>query len=303
MNEEMILNILKFVLIAALIGIAMIIVYQIRKRKVEVRERFGKGFLIGLFADFGDTLGIGSFATTTTIFKATNWLDDDRKLPGTMTVAHAIPVFMEALLFLTAVKVEALTLISMTLAAVVGAFVGTRVTANWNVRKVQRFLSVALVVAAVAMLIKLIFHPGMDASTDIHGLHGWLLVLGISVNFCLGIFMTMGLGNYTPELIFFSLVGMNPLVAFPIMMMDAAMIFMTSAVAFIRSGRVEWRGVPGIIIGGVIGVLLAVQVVNYIDITMLSYLIVGLSVYTASTLWRDSKKPLPEATDEKTSLH
>lgn len=294
MTEEIILSVLKFILMGALIGIGGIIVYQIRKQHINIRERFGKGFVIGLLADFGDTLGIGSFATTTTMFKATKWLDDDRKLPGTMTVAHAIPVFVEALLFLTAVKVEALTLVSMTLAAVIGAFVGTRVTANWNVRKVQRFLSIALVIAAVAMLIKLLFHPGMDASTDVHGLHGWLLVLGIGVNFCLGIFMTMGLGNYTPELIFFSLVGMNPLVAFPIMMMDAAMIFMTSAVAFIRSGRVEWRGVPGIIVGGVIGVLLAVQVVNYIDVTVLSYLIVGLSVYTASTLWRDSKKPLPE---------
>jgi len=294
MNEVIILNILKMTLITALIAIGGIIIYQIRKQKVDIRSRFGKGFLIGLLADFGDTLGIGSFATTTTMFKATKWLDDDRKLPGTMTVAHAIPVFMEALLFLTAVKVEALTLVSMTLAAVVGAFVGTRITANWNVRKVQRFLSIALFVAAIAMLIKLIFQPGTDMSTDVHGLHGWFLVLGISVNFCLGVFMTMGLGNYTPELIFFSLVGMNPLVAFPIMMMDAAMIFMTSALAFIRSGRVEWRGIPGIIIGGTIGVLLAVQVVNYIDVTILSYLIVGLSIYTATSLLRDSKKPVSE---------
>lgn len=296
MSEMIVLNILKLILITALISIAAIIVYQIRKQQVNPCERFGKGFLIGLFADFGDTLGIGSFATTTTMFKATKWLDDDRKLPGTMTVAHAIPVFLEALLFLTAVKVEALTLISMTLAAVIGAFVGTRVTANWNVRKVQRFLAIAMAIAAFAMLIKLVFAPGVNASTEVHGLHGWLLVLGIAVNFCLGIFMTMGLGNYTPELIFFSLVGMNPLVAFPIMMMDAAMIFMTSAVAFIRSGRVDWRGVPGIIVGGVIGVLLAVQVVNYIDITILSYFIVVLSIYTAFTLWRDSNKPLADAT-------
>lgn len=298
MNEAVILSSLKCILIGALVTIGSIIVYQLWQRKVNIRDRFGKGFLIGLVADFGDTLGIGSFATTTAIFKATKWLDDDRKLPGTMTVAHAIPVFVEALLFLTAVKVEALTLVSMTLAAVVGAFVGTRVTANWNVRKVQRFLAFALVIAAIAMLIKLVFQPGVGASTDVHGLHGWLLLLGIGVNFCLGIFMTMGLGNYTPELIFFSLVGMNPLVAFPIMMMDAAMIFVTSAVAFIRSGRVEWRGIPGIILGGIIGVLLAVQVVNYIDVTMLSYLIVGLSAYTAYNLWRDSKKSLPETVSD-----
>ena len=37
------------------------------------------GFLIGLVTDFFDTLGIGSFAPTTLLFKVTKFLDTDKK--------------------------------------------------------------------------------------------------------------------------------------------------------------------------------------------------------------------------------
>ena len=39
------------------------------------------GFFIGLVTDFFDTLGIGSFAPTTLLFKVTKFLDTDKKNP------------------------------------------------------------------------------------------------------------------------------------------------------------------------------------------------------------------------------
>ena len=277
MTEQLVLRALQAILIIALIGMAILYTVSMRRNKINPFRKFVPGFLIGFITDFGDTLGIGSFATTTALFKGTKWLDDDRKLPGTMNAAHAIPVFVEALFFLSAVKIEVTTL----------------VPTNWPVRKMQRGLSIGLALAAIAMLIKLIANPGHADSMAVHGLHGWLLVLGLVVNFTLGVLMTIGLGNYTPELIFFSLVGVNPLVAFPVMMMDAAMIMMTSAIGFVRTGRIEWRGFTGIIVGGVLGVIVAATVVTGINITVLSYFIVALAAYTAFNLYRDSRKPEP----------
>ena len=40
------------------------------------------GFFIGLVTDFFDTLGIGSFAPTTLLFKVTKFLDTDKKSLG-----------------------------------------------------------------------------------------------------------------------------------------------------------------------------------------------------------------------------
>jgi uncharacterized membrane protein YfcA len=291
--EKTVLFALQIILVIALIGLAVLYATTMRKRQIKPFQKFVPGFLIGLITDFGDTLGIGSFATTTALFKGTKFLDDDRKLPGTLNAGHAIPVFVEALFFLSAVKVELTTLIPMTLSAMVGAFVGTRITANWPVRKMQRGLSIALALAAVFMFIRLVANPGATESLTVHGLHGWLLVLGITVNFGLGILMTIGLGNYTPELIFFSLVGVNPLIAFPVMMMDAAMIMLTSAVNFVRTGRVEWRGLTGIVIGGTLGVVIAAKLVTNLPMTVLSYFIVVIALWTASSLFRESRKPEP----------
>jgi uncharacterized membrane protein YfcA len=301
MTERLVLNGLQIILVIAIISMAALYFHELRKAKVNATNRFVPGFLIGLVTDFGDTLGIGSFATTTALFKVTHFLDDDRKLPGTMNAAHAIPVFVEALLFLTAVKIELTTLIPMTLAAMTGAALGTRITANWPVRKMQRWLAIALALAAVFMLIKLVTNPGQGESLAVHGLHGWWLLLGIFVNFGLGILMTIGLGNYTPELIFFSLMGVNPLVAFPVMMMDAAMIMMTSAVNFVRTGRVEWRGLPAMIIGGTVGVIIAAKLVTFVNVTILSYFIVGIALLTAYNLFRDSRKEEPKSLVKKLS--
>ncbi|TYC49691.1 sulfite exporter TauE/SafE family protein [Weissella muntiaci] len=301
MTERLVLNGLQIILVIAIISMAALYFHELRKAKVNATNRFVPGFLIGLVTDFGDTLGIGSFATTTALFKVTHFLDDDRKLPGTMNAAHAIPVFVEALLFLTAVKIELTTLIPMTLAAMTGAALGTRITANWPVRKMQRWLAIALALAAVFMLIKLVTNPGQGESLAVHGLHGWWLLLGIFVNFGLGILMTIGLGNYTPELIFFSLMGVNPLVAFPVMMMDAAMIMMTSAVNFVRTGRVEWRGLPAMIIGGTVGVIIAAKLVTFVNMTILSYFIVGIALLTAYNLFRDSRKEEPKSLVKKLS--
>ncbi len=246
--------------------------------------------LIGFITDFGDTLGIGSFATTTAAFRATHYIDDDRQLPGTLNAMHAIPVMIEALFFITAVKVELSTLLPMTTAAVVGAYVGTHVTKNWHAPTVQRVMSAALFIAVVIMIVRMITNPGADNALTVHGLHGWWLVLGIVFNLGVGILMTMGLGNYAPELIFFSLMGVNPAIAFPVMMLDAALIMPTTAWNVIKMDRISWRGFAGVTIGGILGVIVAAKFFTSMDVQLLKLLIIVVSLWTAFGLFRDSFK-------------
>lgn len=285
----MIVTLIQILLVVALFGLLVLFITAAYRGKLPVFKRFGLGAVIGFATDFGDTLGIGSFAPTTALFKATKWVDSDKKLPGTLNTAHAIPVLVEALFFITAVKVELTTLLPMTAAAVAGAAVGSRLTKNWHVPTVQRVLGVALIIAIAIMIIRMVTNPGADISENIHGLHGWLLFVGIIFNFILGNLMTMGLGNYSPELIFFSVVGVNPAIAFPVMMLDAALIMVTSAREFVRTERIEWRGFAGILIGGVLGVIAAATLFSSLDITLLKYLVIAVGLWTAFTLLRDSR--------------
>ena len=290
MYEKIILLSIQILLITVMVLMIGLIARAYLKQKKPIFQRFGLGMLIGFITDFGDTLGIGSFATTTAAFRATHYIDDDRQLPGTLNAMHAIPVMVEALFFITAVKVELSTLLPMTTAAVVGAYVGTHVTKNWHAPTVQRVMSAALFIAVVIMIVRMITNPGADNALTVHGLHGWWLVLGIVFNLGVGILMTMGLGNYAPELIFFSLMGVNPAIAFTVMMLDAALIMPTTAWNVIKMDRISWRGFAGVTIGGILGVIVAAKFFTSMDVQLLKLLIIVVSLWTAFGLFRDSFK-------------
>ncbi|MCT3049277.1 sulfite exporter TauE/SafE family protein [Leuconostoc mesenteroides] len=288
--ENFILYSIQILLVVVMIAMIIVVIRSYLLHRQPIFKRFGLGMLIGFITDFGDTLGIGSFATTTAAFRMTHYIDDDRKLPGTLNAVHAIPVMFQALFFITAVKVELTTLLPMTTAAVIGAYVGTHVTKKWHAPTVQRVMAVALLIAVIIMVVRMITTPGSNNSMGVHGLHGWWLILGIVFNFGIGVLMTMGLGNYAPELIFFSLMGVNPVVAFPVMMLDAALIMPTTALNVIKMDRVSWRGFAGVAIGGVLGVIVAAKFFTSMNVDLLNKLIVIVALWTIFGLVRDSMK-------------
>lgn len=288
MTNQFILPAIQFILIGMIIWMIYLILSYARQNRISLTERFWLGFAIGYVTDLLDTLGIGTFATTTTLLKATKLIKDDRSIPATMTTAHIIPILLEALLFITIVEVEMTTLIPLAIAAFTGASVGARVTQNWDTKKVQRVLGILLLIAAGIMVYRMITNPGADLVNDVRGLMGWKLLVGIVFDFFIGMLLSMGLGNYAPELIFFSLMGISPAVALPVMMLNAAMMLSAGAKQFIQSGRVNWPGVPGIIVGGVFGVLTAAIFLSNLDINNLKILVVFIAAYTGFTLLRSS---------------
>src|SRR5579864_7570391 len=83
------------------------------KEKVKLPPQLGVGF----FANFMDTLGVGSFAITSSIYKLLNLVADDL-IPGTMNVGHALPTVVEAFIFVAVIAVDFKTLVAMIFAAV-----------------------------------------------------------------------------------------------------------------------------------------------------------------------------------------
>ena len=70
------------------------------------RRRRQPGLLdaaIGFFTDFLDTLGIGSFATTSALFKLGSLVPDEQ-IPGTLNVGHTLPTITEAFIYVGLVR-------------------------------------------------------------------------------------------------------------------------------------------------------------------------------------------------------
>lgn len=243
------------------------------------------GIAIGFVTNFLDTLGIGSFAPTTAMYKLWRVVPDET-IPGTLNVGDAIPTVVEALIFIAIVNVDALTLIALILAAILGAYLGAGVVARLSRTQVQIGMGAALLVAAVLFALKnLSVLPGGGSAL---GLQGVLLAVGIFVNFCLGALMTLGIGLYAPAMIMVSLLGMSPLAAFPIMMGSCAFLMPVASVRFIRLNRYDLGAALGLTIGGVPGVLIAAYIVKSLPLTAVRWLVVVVVIYAAVAMLRSA---------------
>lgn len=244
--------------------------------------------VIGFVTNFFDALGIGNFAPTTAAFKLLKRIPDE-EIPGTLNAGHAVPVLIEALIFIAAVAVDFTTLLGMILASVVGAWFGAGVVARLPRRAVQIGMGIALLVAAMLFLAaNLHWIPGGGESL---GLSGGALIFAIGVNCVLGALMTLGIGLYAPCLILISLLGMSPLAAFPIMMGSCALLMPVAAVRFIKACRYNLRASVALSIGGVPGVLIAAYIVKHLALLWLQWLVVVVVTYAALTMLQSAWRP------------
>lgn len=240
---------------------------------------------LGFVTNFFDTLGIGSFAPTTSVFKMWRMVPD-RLIPGTLNVGHTLPTMTQALIYIRIIEVDMTTLVLLIAAAVLGAWLGAGIVAGWPRRKVQVGMGLALLGAATLMLLGLF--RVVPAGGDALGLRDGLLVVAIAGSFILGALMTIGIGFYAPCMIMIALLGMNPRAAFPIMMGACAFLMPMASVRFIRRRAYSVRPALGLAAGGIPGVLLAAFVVWSLPLDAIRWLVVAVVIYTATAMLRSA---------------
>jgi uncharacterized membrane protein YfcA len=249
---------------------------------------------IGLVTDFFDTLGIGSFATTTTLYKLLRVVPDER-LVGTMLIGHSLPVVVQAFIFLVAVLVDPAVLASLVAVSVVGSWTGAGIATSLPRRPIQVAMGIGLLAAAVFMVMSQIgVFPGGGMSLT---LTSGRLAIALVFNFVFGALLMLGIGSYAPTLILLSLLGMDPRAAFPIMMSSGAMMAMVGGLRFMRAGRFDTRAALGLTLGGIPGVLVAGLLVQSLPLDVLRWVVVCVVVYAATMML---KAPEPEPSGPRT---
>jgi len=241
----------------------------------------GVGFITNVF----DTLGIGSFATTSGFFKIWGMVPDEQ-IPGTLMVGHTPPSLLQAFIFIAVVQVDFATLVLMIASSALGAWLGAGIVSRLPRRKIRIAMGSALLVAAAVMALTALHRiPGGGESL---GLSGASLALAILGNMIFGALMTLGIGLYAPCMILVSLLGMNPRAAFPIMMGSCAVLMSVGSVPFIRSERYNLKAALGLTVGGIPGVLVATYVVKSLPLGAVRWLVVVVVIYTASMMLRSA---------------
>jgi uncharacterized membrane protein YfcA len=310
------------------------------------------GCVIGAVTNFFDALGIGSFATTTALFRAFAMVPD-RIIPGTLNVGHTLPTVVQAFFFISVIPVDVTTLVSMIVAAVAGAYFGAGIVAGWSKRKVQVGMGFALLAAAIFFTMRnlqlfpspevhtiqslpanavqatlpddlasrmfipvtvaerpagsneafvdlkdsawsfsggQITLPASTAPRDIRlasapvGVRGVKVVVAAAGNFLLGALMSLGIGLYAPCMILVGLLGMSEKTAFPIMMGSCAFLMPVGSTKFIKERAYSLRAALGLALGGIPGVVVAVKIVESMNLVTVRWLVIVVVIYTAVTM-------------------
>ena len=229
---------------------------------------------IGFITNFFDVFGIGSFAPGASLYKSFKQVED-QYIPGTLNVSCSLSVIVEAFIFIQGVRVELLTLILMLIAAMAGAWIGAGIISKLSKETIQLVMAVAMVVFAVVIILQVTNIIPTKGSA--FGLRGIKLVIGAV--------MTAGVGLYAPCLALVCVLGMDPIVAFPIMMGSCAYLMPVASIRFIKEGSYNRKVGLWASISAVVGVIVATRVALGLPSHVLKIIVICVMFYTAASMF------------------
>lgn len=275
-----------FGVLAAGTGIGLIA--DIAKNRMEdLKKATGKqwasGFSVGIVANFLDTLGCGSFAPSTFMYKLFGQIDDI-DIPGTLNVGDTFPVIFEAFIFTASVDVDPMFLLIMYVCAAVGSFGFATIVTKWPRNKIRWALGIIMIPLAIIMLCKNTGWGPFGIVGTATTLTGWKLFVAAALNILWGALMDIGFGLYAPCMATCLLLGVDATAAFPVFMGSCACLMPACSIEFIKSHRYDVPHTIGNALGGCIGVFLAWKVVTSLPMFWLINLVCVVLLWTSYTL-------------------
>ncbi len=242
---------------------------------------------VGALTSFLDTLGIGSFAPTTALFKLFHLVEDEL-IPGTLNVGLTASGVAESILFVKSIVIDPALLAATITSAVLGAWLGAGVVSRLPRRAIQVGMGVALLIAAaVFTAVALDKLPGGGNAL---ALGGWKFGVAVGVCFVLGALMTLGIGLYAPCMITLALLGMAPIAAFPIMMGCCALLQPVAGVRFLKTRRMDFSASLSMTLAGLIGVFIAYYIVKSLPLEWLRVGVIGVVTYAAVAMLLSARR-------------
>ena len=292
---------LQIILAVCFVGIAGMLVVDINKNhKGELKAAGGKkwaqGMFVGILCNFLDTLGCGSFAPSTFLYKVFNNVDDIN-IPGTLNVGDTFPVIFEALIFTTSVECEPIFLVAMCVAAMIGAYAFAEISTKWDVNRIRLWLGVIMIALALIMACKN-FDVGPFGKVG-EGIgfkpNQWQFWVAVVGNVILGALMDIGFGLYAPCTAMCLILGCSASACFPVFMGSCALLMPANSVVFIKNSRYDAVATLGNFIGGCIGVFIAWKIITSMPMFWLINVVCIVLIWTAYTFLNARAKDMKAA--------
>ena len=253
--------------------------------KATTGKQWGVAFFVGILANFLDTLGCGSYAPTTALYKAFGTIDDIN-IPGTLNIGDTFPVIFEALIFIASVDCDPVWMTAMFIGAAIGSFGFATVVTKWPRNKIRWALGIAMPLLAIVMFCKNMGFGPFGAVGDAIGFavsdpKFWITV---ALNVLWGALMDIGFGLYAPCMATCLLLGVNAGTCFPVFMGSCAFLMPACSIEFIKTGRYDASHTIGNALGGCIGVFIAWKLVTSLPLFWLINLVCVVLLWTSYSL-------------------
>ncbi len=256
---------------------------RMEELKSATPKQWAAGMTVGVICNFLDTLGCGSYAPSTFMYKIFNQMDDI-DIPGTLNIGDTFPVIFEAFIFTGSVDVEPLFLWVMYICAAIGSFGFATVVTKWNRNKIRWSLGIIMPLLAAIMLCRNLGVGPFGTVGTALGLHGWKLIVAAGLNILWGALMDIGFGLYAPCMAVCLLLGVDAAASFPVFMGSCAVLMPACSIEFIKTHRYDVAGTVSNAVGGCIGVFLAWKVVTSLPMFWLINLVCVVLLWTSYTL-------------------
>lgn len=269
-------------------GTGLGLIFDIFKNRMDglknaTGKQWASGFTVGIIANFLDTLGCGSFAPSTFMYKLFNQIDDI-DIPGTLNVGDTFPVIFEAFIFTASVDCDPMFLWIMYICAAIGSFGFATIVTKWPCNKIRYALGFIMIPLAIIMACKNTGIGPFGVVGTATGLTGWKLIVAAGLNILWGALMDIGFGLYAPCMATCLLLGVDAGACFPVFMGSCAVLMPACSIEFIRSHRYDVPHTVGNAIGGCIGVFIAWKLITNLPMFWLINLICVVLLWTSYTL-------------------
>lgn len=235
----------------------------------------------GILAFISDTLGVGSFAVNIALAKLLGTFRDD-ELPAVNNGAQVIPGTIESLFFMKFVEVDLTTLITLVLGTCIGGLVGGSIVSRLSQQAI-RLAMMGCFLLIMGLLLSYEFR-WLPIGGEAIELHSWKLVVGFFAMIVCGALTTVGIGLFVMIQGVLFLLGVSPLVAFPIMMTAGAMQQPLTTLVFLQQDKIPLKKTLILSFAGCLGVFITLPIFSLLTITWLHTLLMVILAYNFITI-------------------
>lgn len=237
----------------------------------------------GIISFMADTLGVGSFAVNVALAKLLGTFED-QELPGVNNGAQVIPGAISSFFFMHWLDVDVLTLVTLVAGTAFGGLIGGAVVSRLR----KQAIRLTMMFCFFGVIILLLAHQfrWFPLDGDLIELRSWKLVMGFFAMATCGMLTSAGVGLFAMVQGVLFVLGVSPLIAFPVMMTAGAMQQPLTTLVFLQQDKIPLKKTLILSVGGCIGVFITLPIFSHLTISWLHNLLLVILIYNFFAMGR-----------------